>query len=97
MPEVAVAEVAVAEAAAAVEAQPEVHGARPLPLEERVLEVIARHPAGIRLVDIGNDLGVDWRSLLGISRTIIEEDKVERIDNLYYPKGAGPHEAGEEV
>ena len=96
----AVAEATVAsmpEAAAAVEAQPEVHDARPLPLEERVLEVIARHPAGIRLVDIGNDLGVDWRSLLGVSRTIVEDDRVERIDNLYYPKGAGPHEAGEEV
>ena len=87
---------AVAEAAAEVEAQPEVQDARPLPLEERVLDVITRHPGGIRLVDIGNDLGVDWRSLLGTSRTIVEEDKVERIDNLYYPKGGGPHEAGEE-
>lgn len=95
--EAAVAEASMTEAAAEVAAQPAVHDARPLPLEERVLEVIARHPAGIRLVDIGNDLGVDWRSLLGISRTIMEEDKVERIDNLYYPKGAGPHEAGEEA
>jgi hypothetical protein len=87
----------VEEVAAAVEAPSEVETARPLPLEERVLEVIARRPQGIRLVDIGNELGVDWRSLLGVSRTIVEEDKVERIDNLYYPKGAGPHEAGEEV
>ena len=92
-----VAEAAVAEAAAEVEAQSEVQDARPLPLEERVLDVITRHPEGIKLVDIGNNLGVDWRSLLGISRTIVEEDKVERIDNLYYPKGEGPHEAGEEA
>ncbi len=95
-PEAVAAEAAVAEAAAEVEAQPEVQDARPLTLEERVLDVITRHPEGIRLVDIGNDLGVDWRSLLGIARTIVEEDKVERIDNLYYPKGGGPHEAGEE-
>lgn len=101
MAEAAVAEVGVAEAArpeaAEVAVPPAVQDARPLPLEERVLEVIARHPHGIRLVDIGNDLGVDWRSLLGISRTIVEEDKVERIDNLYYPKGGGSQEAGEEA
>jgi len=96
-PEAVAAEAVVAETAAEVEAQPEVQAAQPLPLEERVLAVIARHPQGIRLVDIGNDLGVDWRSLLGISRAIVDEDKVERIDNLYYPKGGGPHEAGEEV
>lgn len=58
--------------------------------EERVLEVIARHPEGIRLVDIGNELGVDWRTLLGIARTIVDEDKVERIDNLYYSSSGGP-------
>ena len=81
-PEAVVAEAAVEEVVAEVEAQP-------LPLRERVLEAITRHPEGIRLVDIGNDLGVDWRSLLGIARTIVEEDKVECIDNLYYPKGGG--------
>jgi hypothetical protein len=91
------AEAVVAETAAPVEAQPEGETVRPLPLEERVLEVIARHAEGIRLVDIGNDLGVDWRSLLGISRTIVDEDKVERIDNLYYLKGRGVSEAGEEA
>jgi len=87
----------VEEVAAAVEVPSEVETARLLPLEERVLEVIARHPQGIRLVDIGNALGVDWRSLLGVSRTIVEEDKVERIDNLYYPRGGGPQAAGEEA
>ncbi len=87
----------VEEVAAAVEAPSEVETARPLPLEKRVLEVIARRPQGIRLVDIGNELGVDWRSLLGVSRTIVEEDKVERIDNLYYPRGGGPQAAGEEA
>ena len=92
-----VAEAAMTETTVEVEAPSARHDARPLPLEERVLEVITRHPEGIRLVDIGNDLGVDWRSLLGISRTIVEEDKVERIDNRYYPRGEGPHEAGEEA
>ena len=91
------AETVVEEAAAEVEAQPEVEAAPPLPLEERVLEVIAGHPAGIRLVDIGNELGLDWRSLLGIARSIVDEGKVERIDNQYYPTGEGPQEAGEEA
>ena len=52
--------------------------------EEQVLKVIARYPEGIKLVDIGNELGVDWRSLIGVVKQL--EDRVEKIDNLYYPK-----------
>ena len=52
--------------------------------EEQVLKVIARYPEGIRLVDIGNELGVDWRSLIGVVKQL--EDRIEKIDNLYYPK-----------
>ena len=52
--------------------------------EEQVLKVIARYPEGIKLVDIGNELGVDWRSLIGVVKQL--EDRIEKIDNLYYPK-----------
>jgi len=54
--------------------------------EDQILEVVARHPEGIRLVDIGNELGVDWRSLIGSVKPLVDEDRVEKIDNLYYPK-----------
>ena len=54
--------------------------------DNRVLEVIAKHPEGIRLVDIGNELGVDWRGLIATVKPLVDEDRVEKIDSLYYPK-----------
>jgi gas vesicle protein len=54
--------------------------------EDQILEVVAKHPEGIRLVDIGNELGVDWRSLIGAVKPLVDEHRVDKIDNLYYPK-----------
>jgi hypothetical protein len=51
---------------------------------ERVLRIIQAHVDGVRLVDIGNELGVDWRSLIGITKSLLEEGKIEKIDGLYY-------------
>ena len=48
-----------------------------------VLEVIAKRPEGIRLVDIGNELGVDWRGLIGAVKTLVDENRIDKIDNLY--------------
>ena len=55
-------------------------------LEARILETVTKHSEGIKLVDIGNELGVDWRGLIGGIKSLVDEDKVEKIDNLYYPK-----------
>jgi len=52
---------------------------------ERVLSVIQNHPEGIRLVEIGNELGIDWRGLTGIVRSLVDDGKVERIESTYYP------------
>ena len=54
--------------------------------EEKVLEVISRYPEGIRLVDIGNELGMDWRILIGPSKSLVDAGRVEKIENMYYPK-----------
>ncbi|MBI4639616.1 MAG: hypothetical protein HY731_02915 [Candidatus Tectomicrobia bacterium] len=59
--------------------------ARVSPEADRVLAVIQTHPDGIRLVEIGNELGTDWRGLIGVVKTLMDEDKVEKIDNVYYP------------
>ncbi len=56
------------------------------PTEEKILEVIAGHPEGIRLVDLGNELGVDWRGLIGPSKSLVDAAQVEKIENMYYPK-----------
>jgi hypothetical protein len=54
-------------------------------LERQVLRVIQNHPDGIRTVDVGNELGVDWRALLGVIRRLLEDGAVERIDQQWYP------------
>ena len=54
--------------------------------EEKVLELISRYPEGIRLIDIGNELGVDWRILIGPSKSLVDAGRVEKIENMYYPK-----------
>jgi len=58
---------------------------RAYPQAERVLAVVQAHPEGIRLVEIGNELGVDWRGLIAVVRALVDEGAVEKIDNEYYP------------
>ena len=54
--------------------------------KDKVLEVIARHSEGVKLIDIGNELGVDWRTLIGPTKSLVDKDEVEKIDTMYYPK-----------
>jgi hypothetical protein len=69
-----------AAAAAKEPAQPSKPGKR-----ERVLGIVRAHEDGIRLVDIGNELGVDWRTLVGVTKSLLEEGAIEKLDCLYYP------------
>jgi gas vesicle protein len=54
--------------------------------KQKILEVVARHPDGIKLIDMGNELGVDWRTLIGPIKSLMDKDKVEKIDTMYYPQ-----------
>ncbi len=65
---------------------PEPVPADDLSTEERVKAVIAKYPEGVKLVDIGNELGVDWRGLIGVVKTLVDDYKIDKIDSLYYPK-----------
>jgi len=40
---------------------------------------------GIRLVDIGNRIGMNWRSLIKVVKSLEDEGKIERLNNVYYP------------
>jgi hypothetical protein len=51
---------------------------------EHILRVLRTHPEGIRLVDIGNELGVDWRGLITFTKSLVDEGRIEKIDHLYY-------------
>jgi ElaB/YqjD/DUF883 family membrane-anchored ribosome-binding protein len=59
---------------------------KPKTQEQKIMEVITGHRDGIKLVDIGNELGVDWRTLIGSVKSIVDAAKVEKIDNVYYPR-----------
>jgi len=52
--------------------------------KERVLQIIRAHRDGIRLVDVGNEMGVNWRGLIGVTKSLLEEGNIEKIDSLYY-------------
>jgi len=60
-------------------------------LDARVLTVIARHPDGVRALDVGNELGVDWRRVLEATRNLVAAGAVEQVDQNFYPvRKAGP-------
>jgi hypothetical protein len=54
-------------------------------LEAEVLRVIARHPEGVRALDIGNELGVDWRRVPAVADRLVEHAMVEQIAHEFYP------------
>ena len=51
----------------------------------QVLRVIQKHPEGIKLVQLGNALGVNWRRLIHAVSSLLEEGKIGKMDNIYYP------------
>ena len=54
-------------------------------LEVEVLRVIERHPEGVRAVDIGNELGVDWRRVPAIALRLVERARIEQVNHEFYP------------
>jgi hypothetical protein len=53
--------------------------------KERVLMLIKEHPEGIKLTAIGAELGKDWRWYIPTVKELIEENKIRKEENLYYP------------
>jgi hypothetical protein len=62
--------------------------AEPEPLQARVLRVIRAHPEGVRALDVGNELGVDWRGVLETTRALVDAGAVEQVDRDFYPAKA---------
>ncbi len=56
-------------------------------LRSEVLRVIASHPEGIGALEMGNELGVDWRRVVDIARTLVDTGVVEQVDQELYPCG----------
>jgi hypothetical protein len=54
---------------------------------EEILDIIAQHSGGIKMVDIGNKLGLDWRILINDVIFLVDNEHVDKIGNLYYAIG----------
>jgi hypothetical protein len=58
-------------------------------LQAEVLSVIDSHPEGIRALDIGNELGIDWHAIVPAVRNLVDAGLAERVDQEFYPAGKG--------
>jgi len=53
--------------------------------KKQALVLIKKHPEGIKLTEIGAELGKDWRWYIPTVKELIEENKIRKEENLYYP------------
>jgi len=53
--------------------------------KKQVLRLTKGHPEGIKLTEIGAELGKDWRWYIPIVKELMEENKIRKEENLYYP------------
>jgi hypothetical protein len=56
-------------------------------LDAQVLRVIEGHPEGVRAREVGNELGVDWRRVVGITQSLVDAGKVDQVEQELYPVG----------
>ncbi|MFQ5840851.1 MAG: hypothetical protein ACE5I8_00325 [Thermodesulfobacteriota bacterium] len=54
------------------------------PINAEILAVLEKHPEGMKLRDLGNVLGVNWRSLVGSLSSLLHAGKVEKLNGLYF-------------
>jgi FixJ family two-component response regulator len=56
-------------------------------LHARVREVLEAHPSGIRAREIGNQLGIDWRSVTAVMSALVARGTADQIEQDFYPRG----------
>lgn len=52
---------------------------------DELLQVISAHPEGITLVQIGEELGSDWRQLIASVNRLLAGGWVKKRDKSYFP------------
>ncbi|HBZ66682.1 MAG TPA: hypothetical protein DEO70_07580 [Bacteroidales bacterium] len=57
----------------------------PMTLEEKVLDYINNHPNGLRISEMEQPLGETRMKLGFIAKGLLEEGKVQKLDNIYFP------------
>ena len=53
-------------------------------IKAEILDVLKKHPEGMKLRDLGNFLGVNWRSLVGLVGSLLREGKIEKLNGVYF-------------
>ncbi|MDP2884664.1 MAG: hypothetical protein Q8P51_06550 [Ignavibacteria bacterium] len=56
--------------------------------DQRVLAIVREHAEGVGLVDIGNQMGVNWRSLVVVVGRLLKKGEIGRIDGVYVANGS---------
>ena len=83
------AKAAPAEAVSAVPAQEVLEFAtfkeEPLKLEDKVLDFINKHPKGVKISEMEAPLGETRMKLGFTAKGLLDEGKVQKIDNIYFP------------
>jgi len=57
----------------------------PMTLEEKVLAYINKHPNGLRISEMEQPLGETRMKLGFVAKALLEEGKVQKLDNIYFP------------
>jgi len=71
-----------------MEAPVEVHPKSiiPMTLEEKMLDLINKHPNGLRVSEMEQPLGETRMKLGFIAKALLENGKVQKLENIYFPK-----------
>ena len=58
----------------------------PMTLEEKVLDFINKNPKGVKISEMEEPLGETRMKLGYVAKNLLDEGKVQKIENLYFPK-----------
>ena len=73
------------EAPVAEKPKVEVKPAVPMTLEEKVLDFIKSHPKGVKIAEMEEPLGETRMKLGFTAKGLLDEGKVQKIENIYFP------------
>jgi hypothetical protein len=62
---------------------------------KKIPEVLAAHPEGLTLVEIGRQLDVEWRRLTGAARELIEQDRIYKAEKRYFLRSESESDTSE--
>ncbi|MDP2339180.1 MAG: hypothetical protein Q8N05_22525 [Bacteroidota bacterium] len=57
----------------------------PMTLEEKIMTYISKHPKGVKISEMEEPLGETRMKLGFIAKGLLDEGKVQKMDNIYFP------------